>query len=161
LATLLDTAYRDLATRLPEHSALELTPDGERFHLARLEADSEPATLVALRDLVARMLPRVDLPDLLLEVHGRTGYLDEFTHVSEAGARLEDLALSVAAVLVAQACNIGFRPVVKPGVPALTRDRLSHVDQNYVRAETLRAANARLIAAQATIPLAAAWWPAP
>jgi TnpA family transposase len=47
--------------------------------------------------------------------------------------------------------------VVKPGVPALTRDRLSHVDQNYVRAETLRAANARLITAQAEIPLAAAW----
>jgi TnpA family transposase len=63
----------------------------------------------------------------------------------------------VAAVLVAEACNIGFHPVVKPSVAALTRDRLSHVDQNYVRAETLRAANARLIAAQATIPLAAAW----
>jgi hypothetical protein len=28
----------------------------------------------------------------------------------------------VAAVLVAEACNIGFRPVMKPSVPALTRD---------------------------------------
>jgi hypothetical protein len=157
LAALLDAAYRDMAARLPEHTALELTADGERLHLARLEADVESPTLIELRDLVARMLPRVDLPELLLEVHGRTGYLDEFTHVSEAGARLEDLAVSVAAVLVAEACNIGFRPVVKPSVPALTRDRLSHVDQNYVRAETLRAANARLIAAQAEIPLAAAW----
>jgi TnpA family transposase len=157
LAELVDTAYRDVAARLPENAALELTDDGERLHLARLEADVEPPTLVELRDLVARMLPRVDLPELLLEVHGWTGYLDEFAHVSEAGARLEDLALSVAAVLVAEACNIGLRPVVKPDVLALTRDRLSHVDQNYVRAETLRAANARLIAAQAEILLAAAW----
>jgi len=35
--------------------------------------------------------------------------------------------------------------------------RLSHVDQNYVRAETLRAANARLIDAQADIGLAQQW----
>jgi len=35
--------------------------------------------------------------------------------------------------------------------------RLSHVDQNYVRVETIRAANARLIAAQRAIPLANAW----
>jgi hypothetical protein len=60
------------------------------------------------------MLPRVDLPELLLEAQDRTGYLDEFTHISGAGARIEDLPVSVAAVLVAEACNIGFRPVVNP-----------------------------------------------
>ena len=48
---------------------------------------------------------------------------------------MEDLAVSACAVLVAEACNIGFTPVTKPGVPALTRDRLSHVEQNYVRAD--------------------------
>ena len=59
--------------------------------------------------------------------------------------------------LVAEACNIGLRPVVKPSVPALTRDRLSHVDQNYVRTETHAAANGRLIDFQAGIELAQAW----
>jgi TnpA family transposase len=103
------------------------------------------------------MLPRIDLPELLLEVHGWTGCLDEFTHLSETGARMDDLALSVAAVLVAEACNIGLHPAAKPGVPALRRDRLSHVDQNYIRAETIRAANGRLIKAQARIALADAW----
>jgi TnpA family transposase len=34
---------------------------------------------------------------------------------------------------------------------------LSHVDQNYLRAETLRAANARLISYQAAIPIVDAW----
>jgi len=70
---------------------------------------------------------------------------------------MEDLALSVAAVLIADACNIGLRPVTKSSVPALTRDRLSHVDQNYVRPETIRPANHRLIATQSPIALAA-WW---
>jgi TnpA family transposase len=157
LADKLDAAYRDLAARLPDHPALELTHEGERLSLGRLEAEPEPPSLVALRTLIAGMLPRVDLPDLLLEVHDWTGCFDECTHLSEANARMADLPLSVAAVLIAEACNIGFRPVSSPSVSALTRDRLSHVDQNYVRAETLRAANGRLIDAQGSIPLASAW----
>jgi Tn3 transposase DDE domain len=110
-----------------------------------------------LRRLVGGMLPRVDISDALLEVQAWTGCFDAYTHISEARARIEDLPISIAAVLVAEACNIGFRPVVKPGVPALTRDRLSHVDQNYVRAETHAAANGRLVDFQAGIELAQAW----
>jgi TnpA family transposase len=167
LAGRLDTAYTDLAARLPEAgsaAAVRLEPgaDGRvRLHVARLEALEEPPSLLALRDTVARMLPRVDLPEVLLEVNAWTGYLSEFHHIAMAdgssGSRMEDLATSMAAVLVAEGCNLGFAPVVKPGHPALTRDRLSHVAQNYLRTETLTAANARLIDAQAGIPTAQLW----
>jgi Domain of unknown function (DUF4158)/Tn3 transposase DDE domain len=157
LAGRIDAAYRAVAARLPDNAALELIKDGERISLERLEAEPEPASLAELRALVGGMLPRVDISDLLLEVHAWTGCFDAYTHISEARARMEDLPISVAAVLVAEACNIGFRPVVKPSVPALTRDRLSHVDQNYVRAETHTAANARLIDFQARIGLAQLW----
>ena len=44
-----------------------------------------------------------------------------------------------------------------PGIAALTRHRLAHVNQNYVRAETLAAANARLIDTQANIATARIW----
>ncbi|MCG8968758.1 Tn3 family transposase [Streptomyces sp. CL12-4] len=40
---------------------------------------------------------------------------------------------------------------------ALTRSRLSHVDQNYLRADTTTAANAALITAQSRIELAQMW----
>ena len=69
---------------------------------------------------------------------------------------MDDLAVSVAACLVAGACNLGYTPVINRGHPALTRSRLSNVDQNYVRAETHRAANAYLIEHQAGIELAQA-----
>src|SRR5664279_784932 len=50
--------------------------------------------------------------------------------------------------------NVGFGPVTSPGVEALTRDRSHHVDQNYVRFETLAAANTDLVDAQTEIGLA-------
>ncbi len=166
LAGRLDSAYRELAGQLDAatesdpQAAVRLQPgaDGRaRLHLSRLAAVAEPASLVELRATVARMLPRVDLPEVLLEVDAWTGYLTEFRHVADTGARMADLATSVAAVLVAEGCNLGLAPVVKPGHPALTRDRLSHVAQNYLRAETLAAANARLIDAQAGVPVASLW----
>lgn len=103
------------------------------------------------------MLPRVDLPDLIMEVHGWTGCLDAYTHLSEAEARMNELPVSVAACLIAEACNVGFAPVIAHGHPALSRARLSHVNQNYLRAENHRAANACLIEAQAEIDLVTQW----
>ena len=60
-------------------------------------------------------------------------------------------------MLLAEACNIGLEPVVRADVPALTRGRLSWVQQNYIRAETLSRSNARLVDTQRTLALAQAW----
>ncbi len=87
----------------------------------------------------------------------RTGFANEFTHVSESNARADDLTISICAVLMAEACNIGLEPLIKHNVPALTRHRLSWVKQNYLRAETLVRANARLVDYQATLTLAKKW----
>ena len=64
---------------------------------------------------------------------------------------------TIAALLVAESCNIGWTPVIKHGVAALTRDRLAHVDATYLRMDTLSAANAALIEEQARIDLAQIW----
>jgi hypothetical protein len=47
------------------------------------------------------------------------------------------------------AVHIGLEPLVRPEIPALTAARLAWVQQNYIRAETLIRANARLVTAQA------------
>lgn len=83
------------------------------------------------------------MTELLLEIDARTGFTREFTHVSESGARAQDLHISLCAVLMAEACNIGLEPLIKHNIPALTRHRLSWVKQNYLRAETLVSANVR------------------
>jgi TnpA family transposase len=125
--------------------------------LSPLDKMDEPASLVALREKVASMLPRVDLPELILEVAALTGFTDAFTHVSERSARASDLNISLCAVLLAEACNTGLEPLIRGDMPALKRDRLSWVDQNYIRDETLTTANAMLVAAQSRIALANLW----
>src|SRR5450755_2673456 len=67
------------------------------------------------------------------------------------------LPISICAVLLAEACNIGLTPMIRTGLPALERERLLYVQQNYIRPDTLSRANACLVDYQAQIPLAQAW----
>jgi TnpA family transposase len=103
------------------------------------------------------MMPRVDLPELLLEVHAWTGFLDAYTHLADVSARTKDLAVSVAALLVAEACNVGLTPgdqARRVGVeprPARARGPVLRARENHA------AANGVLIDAQAQIPIARAW----
>jgi TnpA family transposase len=155
LAQLLDAAYRDTAANLPKNAAVKV--DEGELSLSALDKLEEPVSLIALKAAIAARLPRVDLPELLLEMHARTGFAGRFTHASEGGARAGDVATSICAVLLAEACNTGFEPLIRRDNPALRRSRLSWVRQNYVRAETLIRSNAALVAAQNAIPLARAW----
>ena len=91
------------------------------------------------------MLPRVDLPEILLEIQAKTGFLDEFTHAHEEGTRAENVTISLCAVLISMACNIGLRPLQRKAIVALTRHRLAWIQQHYIRPETLIQANARLV----------------
>ena len=59
-----------------------------RLSVEHLGALDIPASLVELRTLTAGMLPRIDLPELLLEVHAWTGYLNSYVHVSGENTRM-------------------------------------------------------------------------
>lgn len=160
----LDAAWMGLAENLEKTGSdgpVRLESSGKdgrtRLVIDRLDALDIPESLRELREQVSGMLPRVDLPELLLEVHSWTGFLDAYTHIGRSNARMVDLPRSIAALLVAEACNVGLTPVIAEGHPALTRNRLGHVDANYLRAETHAAANATLIKAQGEIPIAQVW----
>ncbi|MEJ7843537.1 MAG: Tn3 family transposase [Rubrobacter sp.] len=156
----LDEAYLRTADNLPTNAALKIGPNvrgADALDIAGLDELEEPVSLATLRDTLAAMLPRVELPELLLEVHGRTGFADAFTHVAEGGHRVQDLPKSACAVLLAEALNVGLEPFVEAEDPALTRSRLSWVHQNYLRADSLTDANARLVDAQSAIPLTEVW----
>jgi hypothetical protein len=75
------------------------TPNGSDLSVEPLDKLEEPPSLMTLRAAVEARLPRLDLPELVLEVHARTDFADRFTHASEGGARAADIATSVCAVL--------------------------------------------------------------
>jgi hypothetical protein len=86
----------------------------------------------------------VDLPEISSKLPHVRDFAPKFTHVSERASRVSDLSVSICAVLIAEACNIGLEPLVRADVPALQRTRLSWVNQNFLRNETLTGANACL-----------------
>ncbi|ORI20697.1 Tn3 family transposase [Rhodococcus sp. 1168] len=157
LAKGLDASYRDLAARLGDDAPASVDEDG-KLHVAALSAVPDPPSLTDLRRRAAAMMPRVDLPEQVLEVMSwHPEFAEAFTHVAGSNARVADLGVSVAAVLCAHSMNVGFAPVVSPGAEALTRDRLHHVDQHYIRPDTMATANTVLVKAQASVPLAQLW----
>lgn len=155
----LDTVYRQVAKNFTDNQAVSLDFSGKRpkLTIANLNGLDESPTLKSLAERVSGLLPVVDLTELLLEINAHTGFADEFTHASEEGARMEGLTVSICAVLLAEACNIGMEPFIRSNIPALTRHRLSWTRQNYLRAETLVKANARLVDYQSTLLLAQKW----
>lgn len=157
-AATLDETYREVGGRLTVNTGVSVDADG-KLHVAHLEAVDDPPSLVDLRKRLEAMLPRVDLPELILEVMSwYPDFVTAFTPVSGGKPRLEaDLHVTIAAVLTAHSLNVGYAPIISPGIAALTRDRIGHVDQTYLRPETYGPANVPLIEGQADVGLAQVW----
>ncbi|MFK4980162.1 Tn3 family transposase, partial [Klebsiella pneumoniae] len=76
---------------------------------------------------------------------------------SERQATVEHFEISLCATLVGGACNIGLEPIVRPEFAALRRDRLSWVGQNFIRPETIAAANAAIVSAHSRLDIVQHW----
>ncbi len=156
MAEELDQTYRRVMQNWENNPAVRFDKNGELI-LTPLDKLDEPESLKLLRAAIKARMPQVDLPEMVLEIAMKTKFTEAFTHINEGNARVEDLEISLCAVLLAQACNTGLEPFVREDIPALKRDRLLWVDQYYIRDETLTAANAILVSFQNTIGLAQKW----
>lgn len=144
-----------MAEGLPGNAAVEVREG--KIRLDRPDAEAEPAGMQPVRDALDAMLPRIDYPELLLEVHGKTGMFDVFEHIGGKVSRPEDLDLTLTALLVSKSTNIGLEPVVKPGERALTRGRLAGADHGYFHLPGIRSASGLLVARQGGIDIASDW----
>ncbi|AWZ07981.1 MULTISPECIES: Tn3 family transposase [unclassified Streptomyces] len=105
----LDAAHREFADRLAANPAVRIEQQNgrDRIILTGLDRLDEPASLRELPKEVEARLPAVGLPEMVLEVNSWVPYLGDFTHVSEGNSRMDDLELSVDAVLTTEATNVG------------------------------------------------------
>ncbi|WP_326969038.1 Tn3 family transposase [Arthrobacter sp. CG_A4] len=152
----LDAAWRHVAAGLDGDAGVRIDDEG-RLHVKKDPAITDPPSLTDLRKRCEAMMPQADVGEQILEVMTwEPDFFKAFTAASGGQTRLDDLHVTIAAALTAQALNVGFTPVIS-GAQALTRSRISHVDQNYLRAESYAAANAPLITGQAEVALAQTW----
>ncbi|GII94365.1 DDE transposase [Sinosporangium siamense] len=123
------------SVRLDEHEHLVVPP---------LSAEDVPSEAKALRDELAGMLPFAPIASLLIELDTRTRFLDCFTH---AGGRklatTSETKRNVLAVLIALATNLGLARMSE--ACGVSYDVLAWTMEWYVREETLREANTRIV----------------
>jgi TnpA family transposase len=95
-------------------------------------------------------LPGVSIADLLWFVAGRTNFLMAFTHVLERNVRQEADPREILACVVAMGTNMGLRRMAE--VSGLSYASLLTTSRNYLRPETLHAANDAISNATASLP---------
>lgn len=159
IATELDSTYRDVQDRLPENSTVRFAENGDKTELilSLLNAIEETASLIVLWQRMADMLPRVDLPELILKIDARIHFAGTFTYSSEQSSRVSDwISASVQCWWLKPVTPVRSH-LLRNDVAALERDRLTWTDSNYIRDETIREANAILVAAQNSVPLVNIW----
>ncbi|MFK7990356.1 MAG: Tn3 family transposase [Sandaracinaceae bacterium] len=128
--------------------------DGDVF-VPPLVAEPRPESLVQLEAVVAARLPRVELPELLVEVDRWTGFSRQLVHATnETPPRGRGLFHAYATVL-AQATNLGFTRMAQ--VADMTFDQLAFTSAWHVREETLKAAFGRLVDFQHAQPISKLW----
>ncbi len=101
-----------------------------------------------------RMLPRVRITDLLIEVNHWTGFADCFGHLRNGEPPSDMLALM--SVLLADATNLGLSRMARSS-GELTHAKLVWMAEWYVRDETYKPATALLVDTLHAEPLAAFW----
>ncbi len=128
--------------------------DGDLI-VSPLPAEQVPAEGTALAEAVAARLPQIHLPELLIEVDRDTRFSEAFTHAGGAQPRNPDLIRNLYASVLAYACNLGYAGMADAS--GISADTLAWTSQWYLRQDTLREANARLVNAHHAHPLARLW----
>jgi hypothetical protein len=104
-ARTLDAAYKEVGGRLIANPDVRVDASG-KIHLTGVKAVDEPPSLVDLRNRTTAMLPRVELPEMILEVMSWVLEMAEaFTAISGGRSRLKDLPVSIAACLTVHSLN--------------------------------------------------------
>lgn len=100
-------------------------------------------------------MPHIDIPDLLAEVEGWTGFTGQLTHAAGATPRMGDLQQHLHAALLASGLNLG--PTRMAECCPLSYRQLAWATEWYLGDEQLQAANDVLIDYLHQLQLASHW----
>ena len=108
-----------------------------------------------LRKLIEPRLPELDLPELLVEVDGWTGFTEQMVPLSGNRRRSTDMPALLYAAILAQATNLGLSGMARAS--EFSYQQLEWAWEQLCREETLTAASACLVDYHHGLPLSQAW----
>ncbi len=128
----------------------------DRLVVAPLRAEHTDPETETLRHRIGSLLPEIDLVDLLVEVNSWCGFLDELVHGGHSTeSRTRNHHSRLLAALIANGCNFGHATMAR--IAGFSPDALAWTHNWYLRTETLRAANTRIVNYQIQQPITEAW----
>jgi hypothetical protein len=140
LHTALAEMENALAGVLPDDTGTIRLDADHHLVVPKLTAEDIPAEARELKEELSGMLPFAPIASLLIELDGRTGFLDCFTHAGgKKLAHSPELRRNILAVLIALATNLGLARMSE--ACGISYDVLAWTMEWYIREETLREAN--------------------
>jgi TnpA family transposase len=129
--------------------------EGNQLIVSRLKAIDKEDHISDLEKMLAERIPKIELPDLLIEVDGWTHFSKEIIHASGGEKRPPELSANVYSLLVSQACNLGI--VRMSEISNLDLNKMLWTHTWYFREGTLKKATDCLVNYQYHQPLAKIW----
>ncbi|ECM9557039.1 Tn3 family transposase, partial [Salmonella enterica subsp. enterica serovar Enteritidis] len=115
-----------------------LRPKGGK-HLWRLPTASKKHLV---NNPFFQQMRAISVADVLRVVDQDTGFIDDFEHVLGMNSKSRQYEVDLLAILIANATNQGIYGIAQ--ISDRTYDQLSTIQANYLRLETLNAANDRI-----------------
>lgn len=129
--------------------------EGEKFVLTQVEAEILPKSVKELQKRLGQRLPLVELVSLLIEVDQWTNFSDCFEHAAGKEPRSLDQRTHLYGAILAQACNMSLARMERAST--FRRERLLYYTKWYIRDDTLRTANTKLVNYHFHLALSQMW----
>ena len=89
-------------------------------------------------------MPFIRIEQLLMQVDKQTGFSRHFVPIQRHGSKPKNFYKTMISAIIAQATNLGVVSM-SASVKDISVNMLRHILHNYIREETLRAANAEIV----------------
>jgi len=111
----LESILARLDRGLPQNDYVRLV--GDDLTVAPVRGEDPPESAEQLRDHIVERLPRVDLPELLIEVDRWIGFTRAFQHAGGAEPHTKDRITHLHEAIFAHACNFGLEQMAELANP--------------------------------------------
>lgn len=117
--------------------------NNDKIHVEKLEKET-PLDALLLSEKLYKMLPRVKLPDLLIEVASWTNFDKYFIHASTGNIAQNDEKAILIAALMAMGTNIGLAKMAD-STPGMTYHQLANTVQWRMYDDAMKRAQSTLV----------------